>query len=101
MCTDCLGTCVRGDLHFVTEKRLSPKGGCILAAIWGIWPCASLRDQVPIQEWLNSFETGYTCICTRFVKPAWGLEEQALLNLGGVFVEDTSSRDSSIPSCSL
>lgn len=46
-----------------------PKGGCVPVAIWGIWPGASLKDQVPIREWLNSFESGYTCICTRLVKP--------------------------------
>lgn len=60
--------------------------------IWGIWPCASLKDQAPIQEWLNSFVTGYTCTCTRLVKPVLnrGLEEQPLANLTGVIVEGTS-----------
>lgn len=46
-----------------------PKGGYVPVTIWGIWPGAFLKDQVPIQEWLNSFESGYTCICTRLVKP--------------------------------
>lgn len=69
-----------------------PKGGCVPVTIWGIWPGASLKDQVPIQEWLNSFESGYTCICTRLVKPVWGLEEQPPLNLAGVLIEGTLSQ---------